>query len=353
LLAAEQQREDAQRALYLAHRGVSELAGQLQSQQGKLESARNRIERIDARTGAVGQHAGSRAGAIARGAPRVEHAVSAMGDLETARQALDAERRQLAEARDAARLAARESRDAAHALALTLESQRVQVVALAQALERMGGQRGQLDSRLGDLAAQLAEGDAPVQSLENERQVALTERVRSERELAEARSTARRHRQRPARLRTDPPAARRAGAGAARGDWPAPARPAGAGAEGGPASRPVVEAGFVLDDVINTLPRTPMRALGKGRRRLRRQAAPAGAGQPGRHPEHGRGQRSARSTWTRRTPTSRPRWKRWKRRSARSTARPAAASRTPSTASMPACRSCIRACSAAATPTWN
>jgi chromosome segregation protein len=48
LLAAEQQREDAQRALYLAHRGVSELAGQLQSQQGKLESARNRIERIDA-----------------------------------------------------------------------------------------------------------------------------------------------------------------------------------------------------------------------------------------------------------------------------------------------------------------
>ena len=47
LLAAEQQREDAQRALYLAHRGVSELAGQLQSQQGRLDSARARIERID------------------------------------------------------------------------------------------------------------------------------------------------------------------------------------------------------------------------------------------------------------------------------------------------------------------
>jgi len=65
----------------------------------------------------------------------------------------------------------------------------VQVVALSQALERMGGQRGQLDSRLGDLAAQLAEGDAPVLSLENERQAALGERVRTERELAEARST--------------------------------------------------------------------------------------------------------------------------------------------------------------------
>ncbi|HOU66750.1 MAG TPA: chromosome segregation protein SMC, partial [Thermomonas sp.] len=189
LLAAEQQREDAQRALYLAHRGVSELAGQLQSQQGKLESARNRIERIDAELAQLASTLEAAQAQSREARQRVEHAVSAMGDLETARQALDAERRQLAEARDAARLAARESRDAAHALALTLESQRVQVVALAQALERMGGQRGQLDSRLGDLAAQLAEGDAPVQSLENERQVALTERVRSERELAEARST--------------------------------------------------------------------------------------------------------------------------------------------------------------------
>ncbi|MEO6138188.1 MAG: chromosome segregation protein SMC, partial [Luteimonas sp.] len=47
LLVAEQQREDAQRASYHGHRSVSELAGQLQSQQGRLESARNRIERID------------------------------------------------------------------------------------------------------------------------------------------------------------------------------------------------------------------------------------------------------------------------------------------------------------------
>src|SRR3546814_15597877 len=46
LLAAEQQREDAQRGLYMAHRSVSELAGQLQSQQGRLESARNRIARL-------------------------------------------------------------------------------------------------------------------------------------------------------------------------------------------------------------------------------------------------------------------------------------------------------------------
>ncbi|MDE1437999.1 hypothetical protein, partial [Bacillus licheniformis] len=40
LPAAEQQRGEAPRQLYAAHRGVSELAGQLQSQQGQLEAAR-------------------------------------------------------------------------------------------------------------------------------------------------------------------------------------------------------------------------------------------------------------------------------------------------------------------------
>ncbi len=188
LLVAEQQREDAQRALYLAHRGVAELAGQLQSQQGRLDSARGRIERIDAELAQLAStlEGGNEQAREAR--QRVETAVSSMGELETARQALDGERRQITEARDAARNAARESRDAVHALALTVESQRAQIVALAQALERMGNQRGQLDSRLGELASQLTDGDAPVKALEAERQAALSERVRTEQALATARS---------------------------------------------------------------------------------------------------------------------------------------------------------------------
>ncbi len=188
LLAAEQQREDAQRTLHVAHRGVAELAGQLQSQQGRLDSARARIEKIDAETAQLVEtiDASGLQAREARG--RLEDAVARMAELEGARQTLDAERRSLAEARDAARTAARESRDAAHALALTLESQRAQVVALAQALERMGSQRGQLDSRLGDLATQLSQGDAPVQALDAQRQDALEARVRSEKALAVARA---------------------------------------------------------------------------------------------------------------------------------------------------------------------
>ncbi len=189
LLVAEQQREQAQRAQYQAHRSVSELAGQLQSQQGRLDSARGRIEHIDTETAQLAATLDSSHAQAREARARLEDAISRMAGLETARQALDAERRSLGEARDAARSAARESRDAAHALALTLESQRAQIVALTQALERMGSQRGQLDNRLTDLASQLVDGDAPVNTLESERQAALEERVRSEKSLASARAT--------------------------------------------------------------------------------------------------------------------------------------------------------------------
>ena len=253
-LAADQQREDAQRQLYMAHRSVSELAGQLQSQQGRLENARNRIARIDAELAQLGETLEASKEQAAEARIRIDDALGRMGNLESARQTLENERRYLTDKRETARAAAREARDAAHALALALESQRVQVVALAQALERMGSQRGQLDTRLGDLAAQLAEGDAPVQSLENERQLALEERVRVERELAQARSLQegidaelRQHEQ--VRQQRDAQALeQREAIGQRRLDQQALVLKAEQ------FTAAVVEAGFVMDEVLSTLP---------------------------------------------------------------------------------------------------
>lgn len=252
-LVAEQQREDAQRALYLAHRGVSELAGQLQSGQGRLDSARARIEKIEAETTQIAE-AIATAGAQAREArSTLEGAVSRMGELETTRRALDAERATLAESRDAARTAARESREAAHALALTLGAQRAQVVALAQALERMGSQRGQLDSRLGELAGQLAEGDSPVRALDAQRQAALEQRVLSEKSLGEARAAlegidhALREHEQVRQQRDEQAIARREAIGQRKLDQQALAIRADQLAES------VVQAGFVLEEVVNTL----------------------------------------------------------------------------------------------------
>ena len=189
MLATEQQREDAQRTLYMAHRSVSELAGKLQSQQGRLETARSRIDKIEAELGQLAESLENAREQAREARQRQEEAVMRMGELEDARQALEAQRRSFTEARDQARAMARESRDTAHALALTLESQRAQIVGLAQALDRMGGQRGQLDSRLEELVTQLAEGDSPVLELEEQRQVALERRVSAEQDLTHARTT--------------------------------------------------------------------------------------------------------------------------------------------------------------------
>jgi chromosome segregation protein len=160
----------------------------LQSHQGRLDSARGRIEKIDVEHAQLVEILDTSRRQAREARSKLEDAVARMAELETARQSLEAERNRLGEARDAARGAARESRDAAHALALTVETQRAQIAALAQSLERMGGQRGHLDTRLTELASQLAEGDSPVSTLETERQAALEERVHSEKALAAARS---------------------------------------------------------------------------------------------------------------------------------------------------------------------
>ncbi|GAB3331739.1 chromosome segregation protein SMC [Marilutibacter aestuarii] len=253
-LAAEQQREDAQRTLYMAHRSVSELAGQLQSQQGRLDSARGRIEKIDAELAQLAETAGASREQSREARMRQEEAVMKMSELEDARQQLDAERTRLGEARDQARTLARESRDTAHALALTLESQRTQIASLAQALDRMGGQRGQLDSRLEELTSQLMEGDSPVDTLEAQRQVALEQRVSAEQALTQARTRVdgidadlRRFEQ-VRQQRDEQALQQREAIGQRRLDQQALVLKAEQLVEA------IVEEGFTLEDVANTLP---------------------------------------------------------------------------------------------------
>ncbi len=188
LLEAEQQREDAQRSLYLAHRGVAELAGQLQSQQGKLESAQTRLARIDAELAQLAQTLEESQGRVREARTSLETSVGRMGDLERERQALDTQRRTFNEQRDAARNAVRDVRDQAHQVAITLETKRTQIAALTQALARMGNQRAQLDLRKNEIASQLVDGDAPIKALEAERQAYLDQRVIVEKDLAAARS---------------------------------------------------------------------------------------------------------------------------------------------------------------------
>ena len=117
----------------------------------------------------------------------------------------------------------------------------------------MGGQRGQLDSRLGELATQLVEGDAPVQSLQEQRQVALGQRVHTEQALAAARTTLDgididlRKFEQTRQQRDEQALQQREAIGQRRLDQQALVIKAGQ------LSTAVVEAGFVLEEVVNTL----------------------------------------------------------------------------------------------------
>ncbi|NEL81572.1 MAG: hypothetical protein G3W61_35490, partial [Xanthomonas perforans] len=78
-----------------AHRSVSELAGQLQSQQGKVDAARTRIERIENELSQLLETLDTSREQAREARAKLEDAVTLMGDLQGTREALENERRQL------------------------------------------------------------------------------------------------------------------------------------------------------------------------------------------------------------------------------------------------------------------
>jgi len=184
---AEQARDDAQRESYAAHRRLAEISGQIQSQRGRLEGARERMSRVAAELEEIEQKLATDREQAREARARLEAALAQMSEHELRRQALDSERRALLEAREEARMNAREAREEAHRMALSVESRRTALASLEQSLERMQAQLQQFEARRNEIAAQLASGSDPVEGLENERQTYLNQRLLVDRQLVEAR----------------------------------------------------------------------------------------------------------------------------------------------------------------------
>ncbi len=184
---AERARDDAQRELYAAHRRQSELAGQLQSHRGKLETARARAEKVTGELNDLATQIDELQGQTREARARLDESVGLMGDLEDQRRELENERRALLEAREEARMNAREAADQSHSLALALESKRSSLASLEQALGRMDTQLRQIESRRTEIAEQLAAGSDPIAELEAERQTYLDQRLLVDKQLVEAR----------------------------------------------------------------------------------------------------------------------------------------------------------------------
>jgi chromosome segregation protein len=184
---AERARDDAQRELYNAHRRQSELAGQLQSHRGKVETARARAEKVAGEVSALIEQIEELQTQTREARARLDESVNNMGDLEDQRRELENERRALLEAREEARMNARDAADQAHALALSMESKRSSLTSLEQALARMDSQIRQIDARRTEITEQLAAGSDPIAELETERQTYLDQRLLVDRQLVEAR----------------------------------------------------------------------------------------------------------------------------------------------------------------------
>ena len=184
---AERARDDAQRDLYFSHRQLSEIAGQIQSERGKLEAAQNRTARIDTELAELRVRV-EQVDAEAREARgRLDTAVTLMGDQEELRLRLDGERRQCLERREDARAAAREVTDQAHQLALKMESKRAALASLEQSLGRMLQQLSTLESRKSELATQIATQSDPGAQLDAELRTYLDQRMLVDKQLIEAR----------------------------------------------------------------------------------------------------------------------------------------------------------------------
>ncbi|MEO7917764.1 MAG: chromosome segregation protein SMC [Dokdonella sp.] len=184
---AEQARDDAQRELYQTHRRAAEVAGQLQSQRGRLEGSRERLLRVDQELAELTERLDSDREQARDARSRLDTVVLNMGDLEQRRHLLEGNRRQLLEAREEARMVARESRDQAHQLALSIEAKRSSLASLEQAVLRMGAQMAQLGLRRDEVVAQLATSSDPLAGLDLERQTCLSQRLLVDKQLVEAR----------------------------------------------------------------------------------------------------------------------------------------------------------------------
>jgi chromosome segregation protein len=183
----ERARDDVQRELYAAHRRQSELAGQVQSHRGKLETARARSEKVVGELADLAAQLDDMQGQAREARARLDESVGVMGDMEDQRRELENERRALLEAREEARMNAREAAEQSHTLALALESRRASLASLEQSLARMDAQLKQIELRRNDLAEQLAAGSDPTAELEGERQTYLDQRLLVDRQLVEAR----------------------------------------------------------------------------------------------------------------------------------------------------------------------
>jgi chromosome segregation protein len=188
IAAGERERDDAQAQLADADRRCVEAAAAIAALRQDLERAEARLAALGSDRNSAQQEMQTLSLTMAEARGKAAAATEALNSIEERRPALRRQQEQLLERYNASRECADRDRDAVARLMVEQESRRAAREAAAAALERITGQRSQLDQRRTTLLAQLAETEQPVPGYQLSLDGQLSRQVEVQHELHERRT---------------------------------------------------------------------------------------------------------------------------------------------------------------------
>ncbi|MDP8985675.1 MAG: chromosome segregation protein SMC [Pseudomonadota bacterium] len=182
----EDRRERLQTDVNRLHREHVDRRAALEAAQARAADATRRSSAIETALADVRAELERTQAELREARGRMQIAIEALAALEPQRMELERERERLRTEQGAARTAAQAAQQAARDLALQVESRRSAHASLTTTLARVENQLAGLALRRDDLAAQLANGEAPLAALLEQIEAALQVRAQIEIELQAA-----------------------------------------------------------------------------------------------------------------------------------------------------------------------
>lgn len=187
MVRAENEREDAQRALNNAERELSDVSSKISGLRARAEQIDARLHRIREDAADVGEQLAEQQEQLAEARSDWQEALTATEDNEEEKELLLERRDTLRENLDHLRQQARHDRDHAHQLQLQLQSLNSQRDGLRQTLDRMQLQKERLEERVAILQDGRENAEEPIEDLQMQLEGLLDRRLAEEQKLAAAR----------------------------------------------------------------------------------------------------------------------------------------------------------------------
>ncbi len=183
----EQERERLQRNLNQLGTQLSDARAQLRVQQTRLEHQRKRFEELQQEREEQQERRMMYQDDLEKARHRWEAALESLDEKNEMRQELSMQRDQCRQDVDQARDQSKRNREALHQLNLRVQGHRTQLQSLEQNYARTLQQLAHLEQRKAVLANMIVENAAPIEGLQEELELALSDHLTVEADLAQAR----------------------------------------------------------------------------------------------------------------------------------------------------------------------